>query len=340
MQLDISEEHRQHGDIVQGDFVDSYRNLTLKAMLALKWATMHCKNAAFFLKADDDIVFNIFKWMKIAERVSRQHSRMLMCLIYTTMEIVRDQPEKWRVDPSEFPGQNVYPMYCSGWAWTISAQVIPELYHAAANTPFFWIDDVFLTGLAAAKLKDVHYENVILSINHAENQSMLAEHANPDQFTKLWSLFLRWHQPIGKTPVSRRNDRYLSAALPVRPTTISRVKDGNLSVGLRVKLTGVSPGKEGKKHILNQNQSVNSSSVKATPNPVPIDVNIVLYDPTLCESCPGLRWVFYVHSAPEHRLKRDLIRVTWGNPAWHRSGTTRLVFMLGQTSVPEKQVCG
>ena len=146
--------------------------------------------------------------------------------------------------------------------------------------------------------------------------------------------------PVKRTTVSRVKDGKLSVAFPVKRTTVSRVKGGNLSAGLQVKLTRVSPGKEGKRLILNQTQNVNSSGVKPTPNPVPIDVNIVLYDPTLCESCPGLRWVFYVHSAPKHRLKRDLIRVTWGNPAFHKPGTTRLVFMLGQTSDPKMQVCG
>ena len=195
--------------------MDSYRNLTLKAMLALKWATMHCKNAAFFLKADDDIVFNIFEWMKLTERLSRHHSRMLMCVLYIGMQIIRDQPSKWRVDPSEFPGQKIYPVYCSGWAWTISAQIVPELYHAAGNTPFFWIDDVFLTGLAAAKLKDVHYEIVRLSINHVANESMLAEHGGSDTFMKLWALFLRWHQPTGKPPVR-------SKTIPVKTTALNQ----------------------------------------------------------------------------------------------------------------------
>ena len=75
-------------------------------------------------------------------------------------------------------------------------------------------------------------------------------------------------------------------------------------------------------------------------NPVPRDVNIVLYDETLCENYPDLRWLFYVHSAPTNREKRDLIRETWGHPPVLSPGSTRLVFMLGQTDDQRLQVCG
>uniref|UniRef100_A0A8C6S8I6 Hexosyltransferase n=1 Tax=Neogobius melanostomus TaxID=47308 RepID=A0A8C6S8I6_9GOBI len=48
-QLDRSES-RIHHDIVQGDFVDSYRNLTLKTMLMLEWLSSHCPDSAYAMK--------------------------------------------------------------------------------------------------------------------------------------------------------------------------------------------------------------------------------------------------------------------------------------------------
>ena len=69
-----------------------------------------------------------------------------------------------------------------------------------------------------------------------------------------------------------------------------------------------------------------------TSNPFPLDVNVVLHNSSLCESLPDLRWVFYVHSAPANRAKRDLIRATWGDQRVHVPHTTQLVFMLGQTT--------
>ncbi|NXP42902.1 B3GT4 galactosyltransferase, partial [Leiothrix lutea] len=52
-------ESRQRGDILQGDFRDSYANLTLKTLLLLRWARACCPGAPFLLKADDDVFLNV-----------------------------------------------------------------------------------------------------------------------------------------------------------------------------------------------------------------------------------------------------------------------------------------
>ena len=75
-----------------------------------------------------------------------------------------------------------------------------------------------------------------------------------------------------------------------------------------------------------------------TSNPLPLDVNIVLHNASLCESRRDLRWVFYVHSAPGNRVKRDLIRATWGDQRVHVPHTTQLLFMLGQPTDRKLQV--
>ena len=42
-------ESEQYGDIVQEDFMDSYKNLTFKGVAALKWISNYCQNAKFVL---------------------------------------------------------------------------------------------------------------------------------------------------------------------------------------------------------------------------------------------------------------------------------------------------
>ena len=46
----IQEEHRLYGDVVQGSFMESYKNLTLKAIMGLKWVTTYCSNAKYVIK--------------------------------------------------------------------------------------------------------------------------------------------------------------------------------------------------------------------------------------------------------------------------------------------------
>lgn len=52
----IDLENDLYNDIVQQDFLDSYRNLTLKSIMALDWVVKHCPNAKYVLKTDDDVI--------------------------------------------------------------------------------------------------------------------------------------------------------------------------------------------------------------------------------------------------------------------------------------------
>ncbi|NXS01802.1 B3GT4 galactosyltransferase, partial [Oxylabes madagascariensis] len=52
-------ESRQHGDILLGDFADTYGNLSRKTLLLLRWARACCQRAPFLLKADDDVFVNV-----------------------------------------------------------------------------------------------------------------------------------------------------------------------------------------------------------------------------------------------------------------------------------------
>ena len=88
----------------------------------------------------------------------------------------------------------------------------------------------------------------------------------------------------------------------------------------------------------NRSNTPKTTDAGPTSNPLPLDVNIVLENATLCESRRDLRWVFYVHSAPANRAKRDLIRATWGDQRVHVPHTTQLVFMLGQPTDRKLQV--
>jgi hypothetical protein len=57
-------ENRQYGDVIQADFVDTYRNLTLKAVSALHWVTLNCNKTTYMVKTDDDVVINTFSIQK------------------------------------------------------------------------------------------------------------------------------------------------------------------------------------------------------------------------------------------------------------------------------------
>jgi len=59
---------------------------------------------------------------------------------------------KWCVKRSELRGRTRFPQYCAGIGYTLSSALLGLLYNASTTTPFFWIDDVYVTGLLAKKL--------------------------------------------------------------------------------------------------------------------------------------------------------------------------------------------
>jgi len=65
------------------------------------------------------------------------------------MPVLRVDP-KWAVSKTDF-ADNVYPPYCSGIAFVLSLDVVLALSRVASRVPFFWVDDVYLTGILPAR---------------------------------------------------------------------------------------------------------------------------------------------------------------------------------------------
>ena len=160
------------------------------------------------------------------------------------------------------------------------------------------------------------------------------------KYTRVISLFLllilaiaiyvagRFSYAVFSSALPQRKTSSSSRQLPVIDTHVSQGQDGNLMVALSMNL----------RSILGYLNGYTGDRSEATSNPVPLDVNIVMHNESLCESLPQLRWLFYVHSAPGNRARRDVIRTTWGDPDVHAPHTTQLVFMLGKTSDRNVQV--
>ncbi|XP_066299987.1 beta-1,3-galactosyltransferase 5-like [Branchiostoma lanceolatum] len=115
-QVALEQENRLHHDIIQGDFVDSYRNLTLKTMLCLKWAIQYCPQARYVLKADDDTFVSIFTLVKHLQELPSDPKDFVTSWVYEGRAPLRDPNfmPKWYVSEKEY-SRDVYPKYPSGF---------------------------------------------------------------------------------------------------------------------------------------------------------------------------------------------------------------------------------
>ncbi|KAJ8705327.1 hypothetical protein PYW07_011154 [Mythimna separata] len=148
----VTNEIRLYKDIVQGNFIDAYRNMTYKHVMGLKWVAHHCPTAKYVLKTDDDIVVNIRELVQfLARELSPWGAKdLITCQLSPVTEVHRTE-SKWKVTPEEYPFP-FYPPFCEGWAVIYSQDVVPRLLKAAQSTPFFWIDDAHITGVIAAQI--------------------------------------------------------------------------------------------------------------------------------------------------------------------------------------------
>ncbi|CAH0564229.1 unnamed protein product [Brassicogethes aeneus] len=146
----------------------------------LKYVNDYCSNAMYLLKIDDDVFVNMPQLTNFIQNdLSPNYTHnLIMANVKKNAPVFRETESKWRVSPEEF-SSNVYPTYCPGWRIIYSMDIVQYLYRQSQNTAvkYFWIDDVFVTGILAAKLKDVHKEIGPLTVTNTMVKRYLKESA-------------------------------------------------------------------------------------------------------------------------------------------------------------------
>ena len=161
-QKKINAESRRYRDIIQGDFVDNFGNITRKSIMAIQWINQHCIKAKYILKADDDMFVNIFAVAEFLVTQIYDKDKAIMCRLRHegSSPIIRDRKNKWFVPKEIFPNRTHYPKHCSGYATLFTVNLIPELYRLSFKAPYFSVDDVYLFGYLLSQVSDVHYEDI------------------------------------------------------------------------------------------------------------------------------------------------------------------------------------
>ena len=146
-----SEENQLHGDIIQGNFFDSYRNMTLKSLLGLKFVSEFCISAKHMIKSDSDMFLNL---PHITNYLSQNPlTRSIMGPICEGSQVLRTG--KWGIEKEAYPF-DVYPVYEAGSAYIISGDLCKEMLETSDYVPHIFIDDVYITGIIGRILNVTH----------------------------------------------------------------------------------------------------------------------------------------------------------------------------------------
>lgn len=168
-------ESRNHQDIVQANFVDTYKNLTYKHLTGFKWVANYCNSTQFVMKVDDDAFVDMFQvvrllrstfdtpskelkqQMMVTKNKPQRPSNVLACSLFPN-DTPTKRSGKWALSVDEYPA-STYPAYCSGIGYFLTPDVLSQLLSTAQRldrSKFIWIDDLFITGIVAAKANIRH----------------------------------------------------------------------------------------------------------------------------------------------------------------------------------------
>ncbi|XP_041347569.1 beta-1,3-galactosyltransferase 5-like isoform X2 [Gigantopelta aegis] len=168
-----------HGDVVQEDFVDSYHNLTYKAIAGLKWVSTFCRQAVYVLKTNDDIFVNFYVFMRyIQSTVKVRYGRtgLILCNVWLNDAVERNKLSELYLSKKDFP-QNFFPPFCSGTAFLMSRDITDGLYMMSYRTPFFWMDEQYITGVLIEKLNITHKPyNIAYSLHPSDFRKHVTSH--------------------------------------------------------------------------------------------------------------------------------------------------------------------
>lgn len=178
----IRRENELYDDVLLGEFVDSYRNLTQKHLLWMEWIKNcpQAQMAKYILKTDDDVFVDIFQLFEFLFRNFGRDPQpgTLICNVVpegtAPVRAKNSKGAKWAVTMDEYP-HSIYPRYCAGLAYLATPDVITRIVDVSHRSKSFWIDDVYVTGILRelAHIQEPFYLNLRYSFNEAQYRKWL-----------------------------------------------------------------------------------------------------------------------------------------------------------------------
>ncbi|XP_048776867.1 beta-1,3-galactosyltransferase 1-like [Ostrea edulis] len=189
----LETESALYKDIVQENFLDSYHNLTIKTVMALKWVITHCNHAKFMMKTDDDMYVNT-ESLKIA---LQQHGIQLLRSVgghcWLKGRPQRQRSSKWYASYRMYP-QKIYPGFCSGTGYVTSISMAKKLFDVTPHVPFFHLEDVYVglclyaLGLSVTHIRGFNLGRIPLGCVYKSNTLITSHELELHHLLYVWHL--------------------------------------------------------------------------------------------------------------------------------------------------------
>ncbi|XP_045073046.1 beta-1,3-galactosyltransferase 1-like [Coregonus clupeaformis] len=141
LQEKVLQESKEHQDLLQSDFIDSYKNLTIKTMVMMEWLSSRCPKASYAMKIDSDMFLNVNTLVNMLLHAPKQNYQT--GLVAQWGAVLRDHNSKWYLPKEVFP-ENIYPPYALGLGYVFTLDLPRKLVEASRHVKAIYIEDVYL----------------------------------------------------------------------------------------------------------------------------------------------------------------------------------------------------
>ncbi|XP_034446129.1 beta-1,3-galactosyltransferase 5-like [Hippoglossus hippoglossus] len=139
----LSQENHRHRDLIQSDFQDSYRNLTIKTMVMLEWLAAHCTNASYVMKIDSDMLVHVPNLVKLLVDPGTAKQNYMTGLVWWHSPVLRDPFNKFYL-PRDVIAEPEFPPYPLGMAYVMSLDLPWKILQVSPRIKPLFIEDAYL----------------------------------------------------------------------------------------------------------------------------------------------------------------------------------------------------
>lgn len=141
VQARLLSESGRHRDVIQSDFLDCYKNLTIKTMVMLEWLDSYCSSASYAMKVDSDVFLNGHNLVNMLLNAPKQN--YMTGFVEKHARVRRDPASKWYVPVDLYPDPYYVP-YALGVGYILSLDLPEKLVEASKHVRAFYLEDVYL----------------------------------------------------------------------------------------------------------------------------------------------------------------------------------------------------
>lgn len=187
---DVLVEHARYNDIVQQNFIDKYRNLTLKTVMGYKWTEQYCSEATHVLMQDDDYHFNV-KNLDAYIKGYKSPDSIFAGVLRLKSPTVRRPTSKYYVSNQEY-AHDIYPPFLVGNSYILSMRYAKQIAMIIPYVKSIPMADTYI-GMLAMKLNIPLQNEKNFTINNCNNfQKVLScrGYTSTKEILKDWKNFV------------------------------------------------------------------------------------------------------------------------------------------------------